>query len=163
MTTETEAPAAAIEVVICPGCGTLYRRTAERIWCPNCSADGVDGFDLNALIDRVTDVVDGLDLLIGALAAGLRVDPGDLLDVLPKALETLVVPTRARPPVARPSRRGPNLAPEATPANAPPVEPEPGQGGAGVDAAAAESADDGSQDLTGSGPTAAAAEPETGT
>lgn len=162
MTAETESPPAVLEVVVCPSCGTLYRRTAERIWCPNCSADAPEGIDLGGLIDGVQVVQEGLDALVQAIADGLDAEMGDVLVALRDALKLLATPAQARPPVARPSRRGPNSAPVVAAADATAADPEQDQGGAGVDAAAAESADYGKKDTTGSPPTAAAAEPETG-
>ncbi len=137
MTTETEAPTAVLEVAVCPGCGTLYRKTAERIWCPSCSTDATESFDLGGLIDAVRYISEGFDLLLEAFAKGLRVDAADLLDVLPKALETLVVPTQARPPADRPAR-GPRSTPHRpAAAEAPAAGPGAEEAQGGPQAAAA--------------------------
>ena len=95
MTAETAAPASELIIAACPNCGTLYRVSEERKWCPACSTDAGAVFDLGAILETLDAVSDGLNLLIGALASGLRVEPADVLDVLPKALETLVTPSRA--------------------------------------------------------------------
>ena len=95
MTTEVVAPADELTIAACPNCGTLYRVSEERKWCPACSTDAGETIDLGAILRVLDAVSDGLGLLIGALASGLRVEQADVLDVLPKALETLVTLSQA--------------------------------------------------------------------
>ena len=145
MTAEVVAPADELKIANCPNCGTLYRVSEERKWCPTCATDAGETIDLGGFMDMVQAVAAAFELLIGALAAGLRVEPVDLLDVLPKALETLVTPSRTgqetttpggdlTPGTSRPSRRRPTPAPPAaedaqeSPPETAAAEPSPGPG-----------------------------------
>lgn len=93
MTAEAAAPADELKIATCSNCGTLYRVSEERKWCPACSTDAGETIDLGGFMALAMAAAEAVQHLEDVLCDALGVD----LAQLASALTDLVVALRSEP------------------------------------------------------------------